>query len=148
VHVRGERVNVSRRGGKGLRFSVSRCSPSPFFAVPFTASILGLFGMPLQTHAPEKRKLQVCTNRSVQVCVKITNRSPKICVSAKNKFEKMLPLQYSKVKAWCAESTEATALDLLASLASCCHLLDLEQPQDLVKLREVAAEMTIKSKRT
>ena len=37
VHVRGERVNISRRGGRGLRFSLCRCSPSPFFAVPFSA---------------------------------------------------------------------------------------------------------------
>ena len=37
MHVRGERVNVSRRGGRGLRFSLCRCSPSPFFAVPFSA---------------------------------------------------------------------------------------------------------------
>ena len=41
VHVRGERVHVSWRGGRGLRFSLCRCSPShlfsPFFAVPFSA---------------------------------------------------------------------------------------------------------------
>ena len=36
-HVRGERANVSGRSGRALRFSLGRCSPSPFFAVPFSA---------------------------------------------------------------------------------------------------------------
>ena len=37
MHVRGERVNITRQGGRGLRFSLCRCSPSSFFVVPFSA---------------------------------------------------------------------------------------------------------------
>ena len=63
VHVRGERVHVSRRGGRGLRFFLSRRLPSPlpFSLFPFRPSYLGLFGAPLQTPAPETN--EECTHK-------------------------------------------------------------------------------------